>query len=113
MLELRFEWDPAKSDVNLRRRGFAFRYATLVFTGPTIEAEDTRRDYGERRMIAVGMVGGEYLTVVYTDRTASPGVRFRRIIAAWRSSRRERARHRQAADSATSDSGPRGLGTVS
>jgi uncharacterized DUF497 family protein len=113
MLELQFEWDPSKSDANLRRRGFAYRYASLVFAGPTIEAEDCRHDYGERRMIAVGMVGEAYLTVVYTDRTDSTGVRVRRIIAAWRSNRRERASYRQAADSATSDSGPRRPGTAS
>ena len=112
MLDLRCEWDRAKSDANLRRRGFSFRYATLVFAGPTLEAEDARRDYGERRVVAVGAVGGEHLTVVYTDRTASPGVKVRRIIAAWRSSRRERTRYRQATESAAPGEGPRGLGTV-
>ena len=113
MLELRFEWDPAKSDANLRRRGFSFRYASLAFAGPVLQVEDARRDHGERRMVAIGMVGAAHLTVVYTDRTSPDGARVRRIIAAWRSSRRERATYSQAVDAATQDAGTPGLGAVS
>ena len=43
---MRFEWDHAKSEANLRRRGFDFEFATLIFDGPTLEVEDRRKDYG-------------------------------------------------------------------
>ncbi len=42
-----FEWDPEKSEANLRERGFDFEFATLVFDGTTLERPDRRRDYGE------------------------------------------------------------------
>ena len=86
---MRFAWDPAKSDANLVARGFDFEFATLIFSGPTFEREDTREDYGERRVIAIGLAQGVALTVVYTDR-AEAGAVVRRIISARMSSRHER-----------------------
>ena len=51
---MRFEWDEAKSDANLKERGFDFEFASLIFDGQTLEVEDRRTDYGERRMVAIG-----------------------------------------------------------
>ena len=42
-----------KSDANLRDRGFDFAFASLIFEGRTVEVEDQRADYGERRMVAI------------------------------------------------------------
>jgi uncharacterized DUF497 family protein len=39
-----------------------------LFDGPTIEVDDTRRDYGERRIIAYGAVEGRVMVCVYTWR---------------------------------------------
>ena len=85
----RYAWDPTKSEENRRDRGFDFAFATLVFEGPTLEREDDRRDYGERRVVAIGLAQGIALTVVYTDR-AEAGAVVRRIISARQSNRRER-----------------------
>lgn len=57
--------------------------------GPALEKPDTRRDYGEARVIAVGAADGFMLTVVYTDRSGPDGLE-RRLISARRSNRRER-----------------------
>ncbi len=57
--------------------------------------EDRRRDYKERRMVAIGVADGIHLTVVYTDRRA-PDDPYRRIISARRSNRRERQVYRAA-----------------
>ncbi len=92
---MRFTWDPEKSDANLVARGFDLDFATLIFAGPTLEREDTRQDYGERRVIAVGLAQGIALTVVYTDRPAEADVE-RRIISARRSNRRERKAYEDA-----------------
>ncbi len=62
------EWDEDKSQHNLTARGFDFAFAARIFDGDTIEREDARRDYGERRMIAIGMVEGAALVVVYVLR---------------------------------------------
>ena len=86
---MRFGWDRRKSARNLRERAFDFAFATLVFDGPTLERHDTRRDYGEQRVIAIGLADGFLLTVVYTDR-AEAGEVVRRIVSARQSNRRER-----------------------
>jgi uncharacterized DUF497 family protein len=87
---VRFEWDEAKSETNLEERGFDFAFASLIFDGVTVEVEDRRKDYGERRVVAIGIADGVYLTIVYTDRGGAKGQVTRRIISARRSSRHER-----------------------
>ena len=87
---MRFDWDEAKSDANLDERGFDFEFASLIFDGTTLEVEDRRKDYGERRVVAIGVADGLHLTVVYTDREVATGQVVRRIISARRSSRHER-----------------------
>jgi hypothetical protein len=93
---MQFSWDPQKSDANHRRRGFDFAFASLIFEGPTLEREDTRRDYGERRIIAIGLAAGLELTVCYTDRLPAGGELERRIVSARRSSHRERKAYQEA-----------------
>ena len=87
---MRFSWDARKSTQNLRARGFDLEFATQIFDDPTLERVDDRRDYGERRVVALGMAQGIMLTVVYTDRVEAGGEINRRIISARKSSRRER-----------------------
>jgi len=96
-MSVRFSWDSRKSARNLRERGFDFEFATLIFDGPTLERDDTRRDYGERRVIAIGLAQVVALTVVFTDRADTGGF-VRRIISARQSNRREREAYLQALD---------------
>ena len=55
-----------------------------------MEWEDTRRDYGEPRVVAMGEIDEEVYVVVYTPRES-----VRRIISARPASRRERDVYRQ------------------
>jgi uncharacterized protein len=80
-----FEWDDAKSRRNLLERGFGFDHAATIFIGPTLEAQDSRRDYGEIRVHAIGCAGADVLSVVYSDRGE-----LRRIISARLANRKER-----------------------
>jgi uncharacterized DUF497 family protein len=93
---VRFERDSAKSEANLRERGFDFAFASLIFEGPTFEVEDRRKDYGERRIVAIGIADDIHLTVVYSDRPSGEKQFVRRIISAHRSNRRERAIYKTA-----------------
>lgn len=86
-----FEWDDAKSRRNLTDRGFDFEFAARIFKADLLEYEDRRRDWGERRMVAIGEVEDEVLFVVYTWRGPN-----RRIISARRASRSERDAYREA-----------------
>lgn len=81
-----FEWDETKSAATLAERGFGFDFAALVFGGLTLEEFDSRQDYGEVRIKAIGEVIGHVLAVIYTDRDD-----VRRIISARLANRKERA----------------------
>lgn len=65
---LEFDWDDAKSDACLEERGFDFEYAAQVFLGPVIEKPDDRKDYGEVRIRAAGLIGSVPFMVIYTVR---------------------------------------------
>ncbi len=99
-----FDWDPRKSARNFAERGFDFAFAAQVFAVPYIEYDDTQRDYGERRVIALGLADGVPLTVVFTDRVGPTGAIIRRIVSARLSNRRERRRYAETLEaSRTSD----------
>ena len=93
---MRFGWDARKSNRNLRERGFDFEFATQIFDGSTLERADSRRDYGELRVVALGKAQDIALTVVYTDRAEASGESSRRIISARKSNRRERKAYEKA-----------------
>jgi uncharacterized DUF497 family protein len=85
-----FEWDAAKNAANIARHGIDFEDAIRIFEGPVLESTDERRDYGEVRIIAFGVVDNFELAVVYTMRGGR-----RRIISARRAHRRERKTYRE------------------
>ena len=88
---MQLTWDPRKSEENRRNRGFDFAFAALVFNGfVAVTQSHHRREYGEVRLVAVGVVDGLEITVVYTDRQNDKGEIERRIISARRSSKKER-----------------------
>ena len=80
-----FEWDPIKDELNTRKHGINFDTAAKIFDGPRLEKEDTRRDYGEIRIIALGQSEAGILCVVYTRRNSVI-----RIISARKANRDER-----------------------
>jgi len=47
-------YDPAKRAEAIEKRGLDFEDAAHFFTGPTFEAEDLRKDYGEKRIVCFG-----------------------------------------------------------
>ena len=63
-----------------------------MFDHTYVEYNHTRRDYGERRVVAVGLADGVPLTVVFTDRVDPGGGVVRRLISARVSTRKERRR---------------------
>jgi uncharacterized DUF497 family protein len=65
---MEFEWDDAKDEANRRKHGIGFREAAKVFRGTMVVSEDTRREYGERRLIALGEYAGAVIRVVFTER---------------------------------------------
>ncbi|WP_392663431.1 BrnT family toxin [Amaricoccus sp. B4] len=72
----KYIWDEAKRAANFANHGFDWTGAAIV--------EDTRHDYGERRQIALGVIGDRLHVCVFTDRGTS-----RRIISLRKANRRE------------------------
>lgn len=80
-----FQWDEAKSAANEAKHGISFLQAAQIFRGPVLKTQDTRRDYGETRYVALGAFDGVVLRVVFTERDGDI-----RIISAWRASKHDR-----------------------
>jgi uncharacterized DUF497 family protein len=68
---MRITYDPAKRLRTLAERGLDFKDAAMIFDGQTVEIEDTRRDYGEVRMICFGHLAGRLIVVGYAPRGTS------------------------------------------
>ena len=84
---MRVTFDPAKRSRTLVERGLDFEDADLVFRGSTVEIEDTRRNYGERRIICYGLLSGRLVVIGYTQRGAS-----RHVFSMRKANDREKAR---------------------
>jgi len=65
---VKITFDPVKHQAALSERGLNFADASIVFAGPTITVQDTRRDYGETRLQTIGFLDGRMVMVVWTPR---------------------------------------------
>ena len=84
---MRVTFDPAKRARTLTERGLDFADAALVFSGVTLEMEDTRKNYGETRVICYGLLEGRIVVVGYTSRGAD-----RHVFSMRKANEREQAR---------------------
>ncbi|GAA5018939.1 hypothetical protein GCM10023206_32750 [Acinetobacter puyangensis] len=50
-----FGWDKIKRQKNLQKHGLDFADVKVVFDQPLVLFEDTRINYGEQRMVAIGL----------------------------------------------------------
>jgi uncharacterized DUF497 family protein len=82
-------FDPAKRQWTLQQRGLDFVDAERVFAGRTLEFQDVRRDYGEERIVCLGLLQGRIVVIVYTQRSF-----YRHIISMRKANAREQRRFR-------------------
>jgi uncharacterized protein len=68
-MPLQIEFDPDKDARNIALRGVSLTESAVLLQGFVVGWEDRRRDYGERRMIAIGEIGGREFVCVYTLRS--------------------------------------------
>lgn len=61
-------FDPAKDMSNQRKHGVSLVEAEEFEWDEALVREDTRREYGERRMIALGYIDVRLYCMVYVDR---------------------------------------------
>lgn len=85
---MKITYDAAKRERTLAERGLDFEDAAGVFAGPVYELEDTRRNYGERRIVCYGLMSGRMVVVCYTPRGAD-----RHVFSMRKANEREKARY--------------------
>jgi uncharacterized DUF497 family protein len=64
---MRFTGDESKRQIDPSKHGLDFADAARVFDGPLVLFEDNRHDYGEQRMIAIGLLDSLVVLVVHVE----------------------------------------------
>ena len=65
---MEISYDSVKSDRNLTDRGLPFTLLKQMEWSGAVIKEDVRKNYGERRYLALGMIGDRLHAVVFTPR---------------------------------------------
>ena len=85
-------FDPAKDAANLAKHGVSLTEAAGFEWGTAVVWPDTRRDYGEARMVALGYIGLRIMALVFVDRPPEKPTE-RRIISLRKANSREGKRY--------------------
>ncbi len=64
-------FDPQKNERNIAARGISFELADEFEWDGALVVEDTRKDYGERRFQALGLIAGRLHALVFTPRSGA------------------------------------------
>ena len=67
-----FAWDEAKHKRNIKKHGLDFDGCDAIWDYFTVTREDLRHDYGEVRQVCFGLLAGEVVVLVYTERAKGP-----------------------------------------
>ena len=84
---MKITFDPVKRASTLKDRSLDFADAAEIFAGKTLNIPDERRDYGESRIITVGLLRGRMVVVVWTPRGGA-----RHVFSMRKANDREKAR---------------------
>ena len=88
---MKFEWDEDKNRENIRHHRIDFGDVPPVFDGPMIVALDTRKNYGEDRLVGIGLLINSVVVVVFVERIDDTI----RIISARKAERHEREKFKK------------------
>ena len=87
---MNLDWDEDKRQATLVHRGLDFADCAEVFADVTFEFPDTRKDYGEARIVCIGFLKDRMVAVVYTQRGDT-----RRVISMRKCNERETKIYRE------------------
>jgi uncharacterized DUF497 family protein len=65
---MKITYDPAKRLKTLEERGLDFADALYVFAGDVREIEDSRFEYGEKRVLCFGQLSDRRVVIGYVQR---------------------------------------------
>ena len=63
-------YDESKRQINLRKHGIDLAFVESIFDYPMLTRTDTRVDYGEERLVSLGLLHSEVVVLVWTERVA-------------------------------------------
>jgi len=64
---MRFEWDEAKRQSNIKRHGIDFKDLEVVFAGETTTLLDERFNYEENRFLTLGLLRERVVAIAHTE----------------------------------------------
>lgn len=82
---MKFEWDENKNETNIERHEIDFHDAHFIFDHPMLVKTDTRKDYGEKRLVGLGLLFEVEVVIVFTKRSDNI-----RVISIRRANKNER-----------------------
>ncbi len=81
---MQFTYDPTKNECNIAERNLSFERVREFEFASAVIMEDNRRDYGEVRQRALGLLGGRLHALVFVARSSTI-----RIISLRKANKRE------------------------
>ena len=67
-------WDESKRGKNIKNHGLDFDGCEAIWDSFTIAREDVRHAYGEKRLVTFGLLGGDVVVLVHTERRGGPHI---------------------------------------
>lgn len=67
-------WDETKRRRNIKDHGLDFAGCEAIWDNFTITREDIRHAYGEKRLVTFGILEGDTVVIVHTERRAGPHI---------------------------------------
>lgn len=67
-------WDERKRLKNIKDHGFDFVGCEAIWDNFTVTREDVRQAYGEKRLVSFGLLKGDVVVLVYTERRTGPHI---------------------------------------
>ena len=81
---MEYEWDDAKAELNKQKHGVAFEDVRFFQFEAAKIVSDDRKDYGEERVVGIGLIGDRPFVIVFTERGS-----VRRVISLRKANKRE------------------------
>lgn len=85
---MQIEFDPSKRDATLKARGLDMAQAAEVFENTHLTFADIRFEYGEQRLITIGLLHGRMVVIAWTPRGDA-----RRVISMRKANEREQSKY--------------------
>lgn len=84
---MKYVWDEKKNRTNISKHDIDFNDVIEIFENPMLVCIDNRTDYGEERLLGIGLIKGIIVTIVYTENDEKKTIR---IISARKADKNER-----------------------